>query len=148
LFFGTDFGLPLRLLPEWAFNKGKGWSCDLAFPTLEMNQQIADIKARHLTGTAFIKKRKIVKGSGKGDLLPNTDFNPKVQPKLPSKMTPAERQEIIDRVSPTTKGKSKSKNALPSGLTPFEILKMFSKTGANKKTRIQATKTKHKPKKN
>ena len=42
-------------------------------------------------------------GSGKGDLLPNTDFNPKVQPKLPPKMTPAEIAEAVKRVDAKTK---------------------------------------------
>ena len=54
-----------------------------------------------------MSKHKFNPGSGKGDLLPNTDFNPKVQPKLPPKMTPAERKEVIDRVAPSAKPKGK-----------------------------------------
>jgi len=48
------------------------------------------------------------KGRSAPDYDPaKTDFNPKSKPVLPPKMTPAERQEVINRVAPTAKPKGK-----------------------------------------
>ncbi len=125
LFFGTDFGLPLRLLPDWAFNKGKGWSCDLAFPTVEMKKQIADITARYLAKKQAKKtvKKRLEKGRSSPDYNPaKVDFNPEIKPLLPPKMAREEISEMVKLVD------AKSK----------------TKTGASKKAKVLAAKAKRK----
>ena len=50
--------------------------------------------------------KKIEKGRGNADYKPSeVDFNPKVQPNLPPKMTPAEIAEAVKRVDAKPKGK-------------------------------------------
>lgn len=50
--------------------------------------------------------KKIEKGRSAPDYDPaKTDFNPKVQPKLPPKMTPAEIADAVKRVDAKPKGK-------------------------------------------
>ena len=60
------------------------------------------------------------KNNDKGRSAPDydpakVDFNPKVQPKLPPKMTPAERKEVIDRVAPIAKPKGKRVDSKSKG---------------------------------
>ena len=107
--YGTNFGLPLAILPDWAFNQ-KGEAYEGLYPSEERQTEIVNLRIKHLEAKSTPNESltrnspwrdtsKLKRGTCISDYDPSkVDFSASsARLNLPPKMSPAEiRQAVRD----------------------------------------------------